>query len=52
METETAENASFAFNILQKLNALLLLWVHTNKRRVFTDLKDVLLLSVWPQIMD
>ncbi len=41
----------FAFIILQKHNVLLLLlWVHTNKRRVFTDLKDVLLLSVWPEM--
>ncbi len=31
----------FAFNILQKHNVLLLLWVHTNKRRVFKDLKYV-----------
>ncbi len=38
----------FAFIILQKCNVLLLLWVHTNKCRVFTDSKDVLFLSVWP----
>ncbi len=41
----------FAFIILQK-RVLLLLWVHTNKRRVFADLKDVLLLSVWPKITE
>ncbi len=40
----------FAFIILQKRNVLLLLWVHTNKCRVFTDSKDVLLLSVWPKM--
>ncbi len=33
----------FPFIILQKRHVLLL-WVHTNKRRVFTDSKDVLLL--------
>ncbi len=42
------ERIPFAFIILQK--HVLLLWGHTNKRRVFTDLKDVLLLSVWPEI--
>ncbi len=41
----------FAFIILQKHNVLLLLWVHTQKHKiVFTDSKDVLLLSVWPKI--
>ncbi len=39
----------FAFIILQK-RILWLLWVHTNKRRVFTDLKDVLLLSLWAKM--
>ncbi len=37
-----------AFIILHKHNVLLLSWVHTNTRKVFTDSKDVLLLSVWP----
>ncbi len=41
-----------AFIILQKRNVLLLLWVHTNKRRIFTDSKDVLLLSVWPKMRE
>ncbi len=36
----------FALIILQKHNVSLLLWVPTNKRTVFTDWKDVLLLSV------
>ncbi len=42
----------FAFIILQKCNVLLLLWVHTNKRRVFTDSKNVLLSSVWPKMLE
>ncbi len=37
-----------AFIILHKHNVLLLSWVHTNTRKVFTDSKHVLLLSVWP----
>ncbi len=32
----------FALITLQKRNVSLLFWVHTNKRRVFTDSKDVL----------
>ncbi len=32
----------FPFIILQKHNDLLLLWVHTNKCRVFTDLQSIL----------
>ncbi len=36
----------FAFIILQKRNVLLLLRVHTNKCRVFTDLKDGLLVCM------
>ncbi len=42
----------FAFIILQKHSVLLLLWVLTNKRRVFTDSKDVLFLSVWPKMRE
>ncbi len=34
----------------KKHNVSLLFWVHTNKSRVFTDWKDVLLLSVWPKM--
>ncbi len=36
----------FAFIILQNHNDLLLLWGHTKESRHFTDLKDVLLLSM------
>ncbi len=41
----------FVFFILQKHNVLLL-WVHTNKRRPLTYLNDVLLLSVWSKSME
>ncbi len=46
-ETEM-ESASCLLSLFYKRAMfLLLLWVQTNKRRVFTDSKGVLLLSVW-----
>ncbi len=41
--TDGRKRILFAFIILQK-HVLLLLWVDTNKRRVFTDSKDFSLL--------
>ncbi len=51
-DRDSRKRILFAFIILQKHNILLLLWVHTNKCRVFTDLKDVLLLSLWPKMSE
>ncbi len=46
-DRDRRKRIQFSFIILQKDNVLLLLWVNTNKRKVFTDSKDALLLSVW-----
>ncbi len=42
----------FAFIYFLMRNVLFLLWVHKSKLRVFTDLKDLLLLSMWAKMRE